>query len=185
VLGGANGAHQNQRLPQAQSHAITAQMQGKQKVLSALKNSNTTICDRVAILSDNPAVNEDGSPRAPITKKKKTGKDPTKTSAVAKKTAKAPAVALSDNGKTVTMSKGYWRTKLQSATVLKRDKAELDAIIVTQKENLKQTQNALTLVTEGKTRLVTQNRDLRMEVVDLQNQIKANRDKNGSKSTLL
>ena len=81
------------------------------------------------------------------------------------------------------MSANYYTTKLQNISVLKRDMAERDATIVSQKENLKQTQNALTQVTDHKNRLVSQNKDCRLEVVELQNQIKANRDKNGGKST--
>ena len=184
VLDVANGANKNQRIPLAQSHLITAQMQGKSKALSALFNTQKQA--RVDIPSDSPAVNEDGTSKAP-SRKKKTGKDTTKASAVTKKTAKAPAkasaVTVSEDGKSVSMSKGHWKMKVNSVIVLRRDKAERDATIVTHKEDLKQTQTALTLVTENKNRLVTQNKVLRMEVVELQNQIKANRDKNGGKST--
>jgi hypothetical protein len=179
VLDGANGAHQNHRISQAESHTITAQMQEKSKALSALRDSGS----RVVIPLDRPAVNKDGTPRAPIAPKKKTGKAPTKASAVTKKTGKASAVTASEDGKSVSMSKGYWNTKVNGAIVLRRDKAERDAKILTQKEDLKQTNNALTIVTEHKNRLVTQNKELRMEVVELQRQIKAYRDKNGGKST--
>jgi hypothetical protein len=186
VLDVANGANKNHRIPQAQSHLITAQMQGKSKAVSALRDSTAPKRARVDIPSDSPAVNEDGTSKAP-SRKKKTGKDTTKASAVTKKTAKAPAkataVTVSEDGKSVSMSKGHWKLKVNSVIVLRRDKAERDATIVTHKEDLKQTQTALTLVTENKNRLVTQNKVLRMEVVELQNQIKANRDKNGGKST--
>ena len=66
---------------------------------------------------------------------------------------------------------------------MKREVAEHAAKILTQKEDLKQTQNALTQVTESKNKLASKNQDLRMEVVELQDQIKAKRDKNGGKST--
>ncbi len=134
--------------------------------MSALRDSNAPKRGRVTIPLDSPAVNEDGALRAPLTMKKKTGKDPTKASGVTKKAGKDPtkasAVTVSEDGKSVSMSKGHWRMKLQSATLLRRDMAERDAMIVTQKEDLKQTQTALTLVTEHKNRLVTQNKDLRI-----------------------
>jgi hypothetical protein len=182
VLDVANGAHQNTRISAAQSHNITAQMQGKTKALSALRDSNTPNRGKVPIPLDTPALNEDGTPKAPGTRKKKPGNDKTKASAVTKKTGTS-AVTTSEDGKSVSMSKGHWRLKLSSITVLKRDVGERDATILTQKEDLKQTQHALTLVTEQKNDLVIQNRDLRMEVVEVQKQIKANRDKNGGKST--
>jgi hypothetical protein len=171
-----NGAQKNGRIAQAQSHTITAQMQGKTKALSALRDSNTTKRGMVDLQSDNPVVHEDGTSKAPPKKKKKTAK-------TGKVPTKASPVTVSEDGKSVSMSKGHWNLKINNTVQLKRNLAERDAKIVTQKEDLKQTQNALTQVTENKNRLVTQNRDLRLEVEELQNKIKANRDKNGVKST--
>ncbi len=178
VLDVANGANKNQRIPLAQSHLITAQMQGKSKALSALFNTQKQA--RVDIPSDSPAVNEDGTSKAPSRKKKtpsavtkKTGKDPIESS----------AVTVSEDGKSVSMSKSHWKLKVNSANGLMIEKAQRDATIVTHKEDLKQTQTALTQVTQHKNRLVTQNKVLRLELVEVQNQIKANRDKNGGKST--
>ena len=126
---------------------------------------------RVDIPSGRPAVNEDDTLKAPPKNKRKT----VATAAAGKK----KDVTTSADGKSVTMSKGHWGTKLQLVTVMKREKLECDAKILTLKEDLMQAQKALTVVTEHKNRLVTQNRDCRLEVAELQNQIKAIRDKNG------
>jgi len=170
VLDGANGAHQNHRIPSAKSRAITDQMQEKSKAVSAFLHGS-----RVDIPSGKPAVNADGTLKAPTQKKKKT----LPTAAHGKK----KAVTTSPDGKTVSMSKGHWRTKLQEAAVLKREKHECEAKIITLKEDLMQNQKALTALTEHKNGLVTQNRDCRMELADLQSLIKAIRAKNGGKST--
>ena len=145
-------------------------MEGKTKAVSALMHGG-----RVAIPSGRPAVNEDGSLKAPPSKKKKS----VATAAPGKK----KAVTTSPDGKTVSMSKGHWTGKLQLVTTMKREKLECEAKIITLKEDLMQNQKALTVVTEHKNRLVTQNRECRMEVAELQSQIKAIRAKNGGKST--
>ena len=71
MLDDANGALQNHRILAAQSYLITANMQGKSKAVSALRDSNTPNRGRVLLASDSPAVNEDGSLKAPNKKKKK------------------------------------------------------------------------------------------------------------------
>ena len=77
-------------------------------------------------------------------------------------------MTTSPDGKTVSMSKGHWAGKLQLVTAMKREKLECEAKILTLKEDVLQGQKALTVVTEHKHRLVTQNRDCRMEVAGLQ-----------------
>ena len=66
VLNDANGAHQNTCLTPLQSYAVTANMEGKTKVVSALMNV------RVDIPLGRPAVNADGSLKAPSKNMRKT-----------------------------------------------------------------------------------------------------------------